>query len=269
MQIHSQEGTTPLPDAIKRDIKAKYDQVGWGILSTHHSGSREAAAQGILSASQPGRYWLEHKIETAFTLAAFGKGDRLLEVGCTAGSYTMYLAREGYDVTGLDISSESIAAAQVVAKDLGLATAHFMAGDVDNMRDIPDGTFDGVFSFSTLRYLPDPARSLTEVRRVVRPGARVVVDFPNKYCPWFEILKFLVGGERHIHDHTYSTRQVVRMMEAAGFVNVRTKRIIFFAKLFPASLVPLYKLVDYVSERLPLINQFAGIIMCKGEKPAK
>jgi hypothetical protein len=96
----------------------------------------------------------------------------------------------------------------------------------------------------------------------------VVVDFPNKYCPWFEVLKFLVGGERHIHDHTYSTRQVTEMMKAAGFVNIHAQRIIFFAKQFPGQLVSLYKVVDFIAERTPLLNQFAGIIMCKGEKPA-
>jgi SAM-dependent methyltransferase len=247
----------------------KYDQVGRGLLATLEPGNPEGTAQEILSTRQPGLYWLQHKIQTAFTLAGFGKGDHLLEVGCTAGSYTMFLAREGYEVTGLDISPASIAAARVAAQNLGLSTAHFMAGDVDNMKDIPGEAFDGAFSFSTLRYLPDPVRSLREIRRVVRPGARVVVDFPNKYCPWFEALKFLVGGERHIHDHTYSTRQVTEMMKAAGFVNIQAKRIIFFAKLFPGQFVSLYKAVDWIAERTPLLNQFAGIIMCKGENPAR
>jgi ubiquinone/menaquinone biosynthesis C-methylase UbiE len=269
MSIHSTLSSTLQPEGNKRDIKAKYDHVGRGILSAHASGDREGAAQWILSASQPGLYWLQHKIQTMFTLAGFSTDDRLLEVGCTAGTYTMYLARDGYDITGLDISSESIAAARVVAQDRGLSTAHFVASDVDDMRDIPDNAFDGAFSFSTLRYLPDPVRSLTEIRRVLRPGARVVVDFPNKYCPWFEVLKFVVGVERHIYDHTYSTRQVLQMMRASGFVNVRAKRIIFFAKQFPGQLVSLYKLVDSLAERTPVINQFAGIIMCTGEKPTQ
>jgi hypothetical protein len=79
-------------------------------------------------------------------------------------------------------------------------------------------------------------------------------------------LKFLVGGERHVHDHTYSPRQVKRMMEQAGFANVEVKLIIFFAKQFPGFLTPLYKAVDAVCERTPGLNYFAGIIMCKGEK---
>ena len=193
MSVHSPVSTTPQSESIKREIKTQYDRVGRSILSVHQSGRREEAVAAIVSARQPGLYWMQHKIQTAFTLAGFGQGDRLLEVGCTAGAYTMHLAREGFEVTGLDLSSESIAAALVVAQDQGLSRAHFMAGDVDNMKDIPDDAFDGAFSFSTLRYLPDPVRSLREIRRVVRPGARVAVDFPNKYCPWFEVLKFLCG----------------------------------------------------------------------------
>jgi SAM-dependent methyltransferase len=260
--------TIPHSESIKREIQAQYDRVGRSILSIVQSGRREEAAEAIVSASQPGLYWMRHKIHTAFTLGGFEKSDRLLEVGCTAGAYTILLSRDGYDVTGLDISAESIAAARVVARDQGLSTAHFLASDVDDMKIIPGNAFDGAFSFSTLRYLPDPVRSLREIRRVVRPGARVVVDFPNKYCPWFEFLKFLAGGERHIHDHTYSTRQVTEMMQAAGFVSIQAQRIIFFAKQFPGRFVRLYKVVDQIAEHTPLLSQFAGIIMCKGEKPA-
>lgn len=259
--------TLSQPETIKHDIQMQYDRVGRVILSAHESGQREEALSAIVSTRQPGLYWMEHKIDTAFTLGGFRKDARLLEIGCTAGAYTMHLACRGYDVTGLDLSPESIAAARAVAQDQGLTTARFLAGDADDMNEIPSDSFDGAFSFSTLRYLPDPVRSLKEIRRVVSPGARVVVDFPNKYCPWFEFLKFLAGGERHIHDHTYSTGQVVKMLKAAGFVNIQARRIIFFAKQFPGGLVSLYKMVDRVAEHTPLLNQFAGIIMCKGEKP--
>ena len=250
---------------VKQQMREKYDSIGKGILSNYKAPSRQAAEGMILSQCQPGLYWMEHKIDTAFTLGQFSRADRLLEVGCTAGHFTMKLARDGYQVVGMDISEESIRAAQVLAQDLGLHT-EFIAADAEDMRGVPDNSFDGAFSFSTLRYVTDPVKSLTEIRRVLKPGGRAVVDFQNKYCPWFEFLKFLVGGERHIYDHTYSTGQVKRMMHQAGFVNILVKRIIFFAKSMPGSLTPLYKATDFVFERTPGLNYFAGIIMCKGEK---
>jgi ubiquinone/menaquinone biosynthesis C-methylase UbiE len=251
--------------AIKNQMREKYDSVGKSFLCNYKERSRQAAEGMILGHGQPGLYWMEHKIGTAFAMGRFSRADRLLEVGCTAGHYTMTLVRDGYQVVGLDISAESIRAAQVLAQDLGLH-AEFIAADAEDMRCVPDNSFDGAFSFSTLRYVPDPVSSLSEIRRVLKPGGRAVVDFPNKYCPWFEFLKFLMGGERHIHDHTYSTGQVKRMMQQAGFVNIRAKRIIFFSKGMPGSLTPLYKATDFVFERTPGINYFAGIIMCKGEK---
>ena len=252
--------------AVKKEMQEKYDSVGEGILSNYKGRSPQAAESMILGHRQPGLYWMEHKIDTAFALGRFSRADRLLEVGCTAGHYTMKLARDGYRVVGLDISAESIKAAQVLAQDLGLHQTEFIAADVEDMRGVPDNSFDGAFSFSTLRYVPDPVRSLREIRRVLKPGGRAVVDFPNKFCPWFELLKFLVGGERHVHDHTYSTGQVRRMMQQAGFVSIQVKRIIFFWKGMPGILTPLYKATDFLFERTPGLNFFAGIIMCKGEK---
>ena len=253
-------------EQVKKDIREKYDVIGKGIISGYQGGSPQDGGSRIEIPNRAAQYWMEHKIRTAFALGRFSKADRLLEVGCTAGHYTLTLAREGYQVTGLDISPESIKAAQLQAENSGLTGAKFIAGDAENMKDILDNSFDGVYSFSTLRYVPNPLQALSEIRRVLKPAGRAVVDFPNKYCPWFEILKFLVGGERHVHDHTYSPRQVKRMMEQAGFANVEVKLIIFFAKQFPGFLTPLYKAVDAVCERTPGLNYFAGIIMCKGEK---
>ena len=253
---------------VKKEMREKYDPIGRAILGSIESGSLQDAETFVLGQTQPGQYWMEHKIGTAFGLGRFSKTDRLLEIGCTAGHYTMMLARQGYSVVGLDISADSVRAAQALARSLGLTQIDFIAADAEDMQGVPDNSFDGVFSFSTLRYVPNPIRSLCEIWRVLRPGGKAVVDFPNVYCPWFEFLKFLVGGERHPHDHTYSPKRVRRMMDEAGFVNIEVKLIIFFAKQFPSSLTPLYKAVDWLFERTPGVRHFAGIIMCKGEKAA-
>lgn len=253
-------------EQVKRDIQEKYDAIGKGLVSACQDGSPQDTGRGAEPSNRTAQYWMEHKIQTAFTLGRFSKGERLLEVGCTAGHYTLTLAREGYHVTGIDISTESIKAAQLLSRNLGLTGAEFMAGDAEDMKDIPNNSFDGVYSFSTLRYVPNPLQAVREIRRVLKPGGRAVVDFPNKYCPWFEFLKFIVGGDRHVHDHTYSPGQVKRMMEQAGFANVEMKLIIFFAKQFPGFLTPLYRGVDAVCEHTPGLKYFAGIVMCKGEK---
>ena len=253
----------PTADQIKKDMQGVYDPIGQWMLQDAEKGDKM-----ILTRTQPARYWMEHKLDTTFRLGRFSKTDHLLEIGCTAGHYTFMLAEQGYHVTGTDISAESIKAAQAVGRRAGLNLAEFLQADAEDMREIADDTFGGAFSFSTLRYVPNPVRAMREIRRVLKPGGRAVVDFPNKYCPWFEFLKFLAGGERHIHDHTYSAGEVRKMMQEAGFVNVESKTIIFFAKTFPGALTPLYKGADWLFERTPGLNYFAGIVMCKGEKAA-
>jgi len=254
------------PDRLKEDLRKKYDRVGNGIITRHQTEVGQIPRE-ILQPRPTETYWMQRKISTAFEVGGFAKADHLLEVGCTAGHYTLMLAREGYRVTGLDISPTSIEAARLLAKTLALPNAEFIAADVDDMGEIADDMFDGAFSFSTLRYVPDPVRSLREIRRVVRPRARVVVDFPNKYSPWFNFLKFLMGGERHIHDHTYSAQQACTMMARAGFINIEARRILFFAKQFPSALLSCYKAMDRIGETTPGLNRLAGIVMCKGEKP--
>ena len=52
----------------------------------------------------------------------------------------------------------------------------------------------------------------------------------------------------------------------AGFEKIKTKYILFTTKRLPAALLPLFRLLDIVLERVPLVNTLAGIIMVKAVK---
>jgi len=92
------------------------------------------------------------------------------------------------------------------------------------------------------------------------------VDFPNKRSPWFNYLKPWLTGTRHIHDHHYLTQEVKSFLQNAGFQEILIKRILYTPKLIKPILLKFMKCVDFVGE-LPILNNFASIIMCRGRKP--
>ena len=89
------------PDRLKEDLRKKYDRVGNGIITRHQTEVGQIPRE-ILQPRPTETYWMQRKISTAFEVGGFAKADHLLEVGCTAGHYTLMLAREGYRVTGLE-----------------------------------------------------------------------------------------------------------------------------------------------------------------------
>lgn len=237
---------------VKLELKEMYDQ-----LAAHYDAIYRTPA---------GQYFMNRKIDTMLKLAAFPQGSHLLEVGCANGVYTFALAKLGFQMTGLDLSPDCVHIATQQAKRAGLTHINFTVGDAESLSQFDDNTFDGVISFSALRYVPNLAKAIRELYRVLRPGGIAVVDFPNKWSPWFTFMKPLLTGQTHIHDHQYTTGQIKRTLQEAGFRKVSLRRILYTPKTIPGWALPAMKVIDYVGERTPGFNQLASIIIVGGHK---
>jgi len=96
-------------------------------------------------------------------------GLRVLELGCGAAQGASWLAGQGADVVGLDVSGRMLATAH--ARDPGLALVQ-ATGD---RLPLADGSVDAVVSaHGAFAFLADLGAALREVRRVLVPGGRLV-----------------------------------------------------------------------------------------------
>ena len=98
---------------------------------------------------------------------------RTIEFGCGAGNYAVWLAQQGFDVTGIDISPSAIELAQENARSQGVQCT-FLVADV--LGDLPEvkGPFDFSFDWELLHHIypDDRPRYVANVARLLRPGAR-------------------------------------------------------------------------------------------------
>jgi len=127
-------------------------------------------------------------------MARLRPGEQVLDVGCGTGELTLGAARRvgpTGTVYGIDASPEMIEVARRQAHRAGNAgsTVKFLIEPVEAM-SFPDGSFDVVLSSFMMHHLPGDLkrRALLEIRRVLRPGGRlVVVDLQataHKPRPW-------------------------------------------------------------------------------------
>ena len=104
-------------------------------------------------------------------------GAAMLDLGCGAGRHARRLAAKGFDVTGIDLSTESIHEAQRSAS--GSLCFHRQ----DIRTPFGDARFHCVFSlFTSFGYFEDPADDLSVVRNIarsLRPGGALVLDYLN------------------------------------------------------------------------------------------
>jgi len=98
-------------------------------------------------------------------------GKRVLDAGCGTGVYTAWLAEQGAEVVGVDVSGEML----THARERVEADASFRQADLrDGLAFADADSFDGVVSALTLGYVADWTEPLSAFARVLRPGGFLV-----------------------------------------------------------------------------------------------
>ena len=99
----------------------------------------------------------------------------VLDVGMGTGRLLAELDRQGWSVAGVDGSSRMVALARA---RLPHREAAFLRADAESL-PFSDASFDAVVATGVLEYVDDLEQALAEVARVLRPGGRAVLSFPN------------------------------------------------------------------------------------------
>jgi 2-polyprenyl-3-methyl-5-hydroxy-6-metoxy-1,4-benzoquinol methylase len=104
-------------------------------------------------------------------------GGAVLDLGCGPGWTSLFLARSGLDVTGVDISERMIEVAGQRAEREGVA-ARFAVADMEEMA-LEKTDFDAVFIFDALHHCPGYARVLERAYAHLRPGGFLLLMEPS------------------------------------------------------------------------------------------
>ena len=212
-------------------------------------------------------YFVERKVRRALELVPPARTWRAHEIGCSFGQMTSLLSREFDTLLASDISPRSVAIARKRLQRYGIHNVSLLQADAERLEMIRDASFEVVYSFSTIRFCPRPEQALREIRRTLVRGGAVVVDFPNARSPWHSLLKPILGIRPHAHDRLYTAAEAAALLREAGFTEVRAITFLFTSRRLPALFLPLFKAIDAIGERIPLLRSFAGIIMVCGRNP--
>jgi SAM-dependent methyltransferase len=183
------------------------------------------------------------------------KGQRVLEIGCGIGTATISFLREGATVTGVDLSTESLALARQRADVFGFADkVTFLEADAERLSEfVTPEPYDLVYSFGVLHHTPHPDRAIDQIRNFVRPGSTVklMMYYTFSWKVFWAVLRYGKGrfwDWRHIIatyseaqtgcpvTYTYTKRELAQILEARGF------RVtdVFVDHIFP------YNIPDYI-----------------------
>lgn len=112
-----------------------------------------------------------------FSLGPIARGESVLDIGCGAGVDTIVAAitagPEGR-VVGLDLTSEMLDRAKENLSKTSLENVCFQEGSAEDL-PFPEASFDVVISNGVFNLVPDKAKALKEVLRVLKPNGRFMM----------------------------------------------------------------------------------------------
>ena len=124
-------------------------------------------------AASPDGHVVRARMETALRVLGPGPGS-VLDAGMGPGRLCAALESAGWTVSGVDAAEEMVEAARVRVPS---AAGRFVRGEIESL-PFPSDSFDSVTATGILEYADIP-RALAEIRRVLAPGGRAVISYPN------------------------------------------------------------------------------------------
>ncbi|OGO75918.1 MAG: bifunctional 3-demethylubiquinol 3-O-methyltransferase/2-polyprenyl-6-hydroxyphenol methylase [Chloroflexi bacterium RIFOXYD12_FULL_57_15] len=134
------------------------------------------------------------------------RSPKVLDVGCGGGILSEALAKTGGQVTGIDLSNDSLKVARQHAQLQGLSIdyRHVSAEEVAQTQT---GNFDVVTCMEMLEHVPEPEKVVAACAQALKPGGHAFFSTINRTPK--ALLFAIIGGEYVLHllpkgTHTYS-----------------------------------------------------------------
>ena len=161
----------------------------------------------------------------AFLEREVRSGDRALDVGCGTGEFTAALARAGAQAVGVEVAEAALERARWRHSDVQ-PPLDLRLVPIEGPLPFDENEFTLVWASEVIEHVTDTARWLSEVRRVMAPGGRLLLTTPSHGR-----LRLALGGiERYSeplgdHLHLYSKRSLSALLAEFGFGAIEVRAV--------------------------------------------
>jgi SAM-dependent methyltransferase len=159
-------------------------------------------------------------------LEGLPRGSRILDGGCGLGEWTVFLADQGFEAVGLDISERTIGRLQQ-----NFPQGKFLRRDI-RATELEDASFDAYFSWGTFEHFENgPGDCVKEAYRLLKPGGLLFVSVPYqnwrhilRECSpryrWYEAFDFTPGtpGPMRFYQWRFTQADIRQELEIQGFL---------------------------------------------------
>ncbi|AJQ99826.1 3-demethylubiquinone-9 3-methyltransferase [Enterobacteriaceae bacterium bta3-1] len=146
-------------------------------------------------------------------------GKKILDVGCGGGILAESMAREGADVTGLDMGAEPLQVARLHSLETGIKVT-YVQETVEQHANEHAEQYDIVTCMEMLEHVPDPRSVVLACAKLVKPGGHVFFSTINRNNKAW--LMAVVGAEyvlKMVPKGTHDVKKFIRPSELIGWID--------------------------------------------------
>jgi SAM-dependent methyltransferase len=210
--------------------------------------------------------YLRRHVDALVRFGSLVPGERILEVGCGMGRYTLLLAGRGLHADGLDLSPVLLERLREYAGNRFRGALY--AADIENPPAEMAGRYDAVIALFALHHMHDLRTAFQSMSHLLKPGGRVVFLEPNAYNPLFYLQILATPGMSWQGDKgivMMRRRVVFDALHEAGFVRPEMTRFGFLPP-FVANRRGGMR-VEAVLERVPLWRGLLPFQLFRAARP--
>ena len=158
-------------------------------------------------------------VRLAFMREGVRSGEHVLDLGSGEGTFTEWLARIGAAPLGAEVAEAAVRRARAAHPEL-----EFRLVPIDGSLPLQDNSFDVVWATEVIEHVADTGRWLSEVRRVLKPGGRLLLTTPSHGR-----LRVALGGIERFsqplgdHLHLYTRASLSQLLREFGFGEVSVR----------------------------------------------
>jgi SAM-dependent methyltransferase len=242
-------------------------QMSEAAIASHNRYQRDYYDRGIKKTMIPkGTPYLRRHVEELARVAQLRPGERILDVGCGMGRYTLLLAEKGFAVEGLDLSPVLLQRLRVF--NGGRFNIPLHSADVMNPPADLEERFDVIVGFFALHHMHELERCFRGMRRMVKPGGRVVFLEPNAFNPLYYAQMAITPRMTWQGDKGVARMRmgvVADAMTRAGLESPTVERFGFFPPFIANTSIGAR--AERVLERLPVWKRLLPFQIFRAERP--
>lgn len=192
-----------------------------------------------------------------YVLEMLGEGSGpALDLGCGTGSFLPFLKSLGYQAVGMDYAQKMVEIAKSDNQDKIV-----LRGDALNL-PFSEGVFKRAIAVGLIEYLPDDGQFLSGLKRILAPGAKVVITFRNSRCLERKLMNFWrrIGVAKKIdyYCREHETKKFKKLLLDMGFRDINIRYCHFYPLTWPFNLL-ISPLNAYLSNKMESVFSSGNI----------